>query len=182
MTLFAITNYHRPICWMICFIQFVSHSVISILALTTGNPVYLIATKGTRRVWPVSRGCLLLLGTWSHLRNCRRSVLPFTRFWIMITFYTLLTSVFCTLKKLWEIQEIDVSPGVTFYSLYFCNRNVFVCMYLVQKGHYMYSVYKSNLFLCIYCSGVAYVSDLWIGWFSFLMVYLHWNENLAKNK
>jgi hypothetical protein len=31
-------------------------------------------------VWPVSRGCLLLLGTWSYLRICRRSVLPYTRF------------------------------------------------------------------------------------------------------
>jgi hypothetical protein len=61
MTLFAITNYHWPICWMICFILFVS-----ILALTTGNPVYLISTKGTRRVWPVSRGCLLLHGTWCY--------------------------------------------------------------------------------------------------------------------
>jgi hypothetical protein len=31
-------------------------------------------------VWPVSRACLLLLGTWSYLRICRRSVLPCTRF------------------------------------------------------------------------------------------------------
>jgi hypothetical protein len=45
-----------------------------------GNPVYLISTNGARRVWPVSRGCLLLRGTWSYLRICRRSVLPYTRF------------------------------------------------------------------------------------------------------
>jgi hypothetical protein len=32
------------------------------------------------RVWLVSRGCLPLLGTWSYLRICRRSVLPYTRF------------------------------------------------------------------------------------------------------
>jgi hypothetical protein len=31
-------------------------------------------------VWPVSRGCLLLRGTWSYLCICRRSVLPYTRF------------------------------------------------------------------------------------------------------
>jgi hypothetical protein len=31
-------------------------------------------------VWPVSRGCLLLLRTWSYLRICRTSVLPYTRF------------------------------------------------------------------------------------------------------
>jgi hypothetical protein len=80
MTLFAITNYHWSICWMIRFIQFVWLSFIP--ALTTGNPVYqyLISTKGARWVWPVSRGCLLLLGTWSYLCICRRSVLPYTRF------------------------------------------------------------------------------------------------------
>ena len=59
----------HTICW----------TVISILALTTGYPVFLISTKGARRVWPVSRGCLLLRGTWSRLCICRRSVLPYTR-------------------------------------------------------------------------------------------------------
>jgi hypothetical protein len=34
----------------------------------------------SRRLWPVNRGCLLLLGNWSYLRICRRSVLPCTRF------------------------------------------------------------------------------------------------------
>jgi hypothetical protein len=51
-----------------------------ILALTTGNPVNLISTKGSRRVWPVGRGCLLLRDSWSYLCICRRSVLPYTRF------------------------------------------------------------------------------------------------------
>jgi hypothetical protein len=40
----------------------------------------LISSKGAWRVWPVSRGCLLLLGTWSYFCICRRSVLPYTRF------------------------------------------------------------------------------------------------------
>jgi hypothetical protein len=71
MTFFAITNYHRPRCCMICFILFVRL-----------YSVYLISTKGARRVWPVSWGCLLLLGTWSYLRIIRRSVLPCTRFCI----------------------------------------------------------------------------------------------------
>jgi hypothetical protein len=35
---------------------------------------------GARRVWPISRRCLLLRGIWSYLRICRRSVLPYTRF------------------------------------------------------------------------------------------------------
>jgi hypothetical protein len=35
-----------------------------------GNPVYLISTKGAQRVWPVRRGCLLLLTSWSYFRIC----------------------------------------------------------------------------------------------------------------
>jgi hypothetical protein len=50
-------------------------------------------------VWPVGGGCLLLLGTWSCLRICRGSVLPYTQFCncllIAIAFYTLLASLFC---------------------------------------------------------------------------------------
>jgi hypothetical protein len=40
----------------------------------------------SRRVWPVSSGCLLLLGTWSHLRYIRESVFAhsFLRFVISI--------------------------------------------------------------------------------------------------
>jgi hypothetical protein len=33
----------------------------------TSNPIHRISTKGARRVWPVSRGCLFFLGTWSYL-------------------------------------------------------------------------------------------------------------------
>jgi hypothetical protein len=78
MTLFGITNYHWPICWLICFILYLT--VVSILALMTGNPVYLISTKGALRMWPVSRGCVLLRGSWSYLCICRGSVLAYTRF------------------------------------------------------------------------------------------------------
>jgi hypothetical protein len=38
----------------------------------------LISTKGTRWVWPVSRGCLLLRDTWSYLCICRGSVFLYT--------------------------------------------------------------------------------------------------------
>jgi hypothetical protein len=90
-------------------------TVISILALTTRNPVYLISTTDARRVWPVSRGCLLLPSTWSYLRICRRSVLPYTRFWNCflnydnLTFYTLLTSLFCIQTIFIEILDVLVS-------------------------------------------------------------------------
>jgi hypothetical protein len=51
-----------------------------VLALATGGLVCLVSTKGARQVWSVSRGCLLLLGTWSCLCISRGSVLPYTRF------------------------------------------------------------------------------------------------------
>jgi hypothetical protein len=54
--------------------------LVHVVFYLAGKPVYLISTKGARRVWPVSRGCLLLLGTRSYLRICRWSVLPYTRF------------------------------------------------------------------------------------------------------
>jgi hypothetical protein len=38
----------------------------------------------TRRMWPVSRGCLLLLGTWSHLWYFRGSVLAHLFIWLVI--------------------------------------------------------------------------------------------------
>jgi hypothetical protein len=55
-------------------------TVFSILALSRGNPVHLIWTKGARQVWKVSRGCLLPHGTYSYRCICRRSVLPYTWF------------------------------------------------------------------------------------------------------
>jgi hypothetical protein len=60
----VLNDLFHTICW----------TVISILALTTGNPVYLVLIKGARRVWPVSRGCLLLRGTWSYLWCLQGSV------------------------------------------------------------------------------------------------------------
>jgi hypothetical protein len=70
----------------------------------------------SQRVWPVSRGCSLLRVTWSYLRICRRSVLPYTRFCncllIRITFYTLLTSLFCMLQTYGSDTACDRQMGV----------------------------------------------------------------------
>jgi hypothetical protein len=58
-----------------------------LMAMTTSNPAYLISTKGARRMWPVSKGCLLLRGTWSYLCICRVSVLPYVQFYIYFLKY-----------------------------------------------------------------------------------------------
>jgi hypothetical protein len=44
------------------------------LILTTVHTIYLIWKKGSRRVWSINRGCLLLHGTWSHLWYIQRSM------------------------------------------------------------------------------------------------------------
>jgi hypothetical protein len=44
------------------------------LILTSGCAVYRTWKCGSRRVWSVNRGCLLLHGTWSHLWYIQRSV------------------------------------------------------------------------------------------------------------
>jgi hypothetical protein len=56
--------------------------------------------KGERWVCPVSRGCLLLRGTWSFLRifigsPCCSTLDTMFSFWSMISFDTLLTYLFC---------------------------------------------------------------------------------------
>jgi hypothetical protein len=75
----------------------------------TGNLVYLISTKGARWVIPVTRGCLLLPDTSSYLRIVGGPCCPtfdfVYAFWIMITFYTLLTLLFCIQTKAPFIRE-----------------------------------------------------------------------------
>jgi hypothetical protein len=44
------------------------------LILTTVHNVYLIKRTVSWQMWSVDRGCLLLLGTWSHLSYIQRSV------------------------------------------------------------------------------------------------------------
>jgi hypothetical protein len=77
MTMFAIQVITGPYAgW---FVSYLCWTVISILALTTGNPTYTISIKGVRWVWSISQGYLLLRGTWSYLHFNRGSVLPYAR-------------------------------------------------------------------------------------------------------
>jgi hypothetical protein len=53
------------------------------LILTT-DIYFNILNWGSRRVWSVSRGCLLLLGTWIHLMYAQGSVLAHLFLWLVI--------------------------------------------------------------------------------------------------
>ena len=48
----------RALCWTVVFLP----------DLAAGDPVCFVSAGGSRRVWPVGGGCLLLHGTWSYLR------------------------------------------------------------------------------------------------------------------
>jgi hypothetical protein len=91
--------------------------------LTTGNSAYQISTKGTRRVWPVSRGCLLLRGG-----PCCPTLDFVIAFWITITFYTLLTSLFFILVNIYMINVI----GCHFW----CPKHgLYILLVILGKNH-----------------------------------------------
>jgi hypothetical protein len=62
-------------------------SALGSLSARLGSVGTVISTKGERRLWLVSRGCLLLLGTWFYLRICWGFVLPYTPFRICFLDY-----------------------------------------------------------------------------------------------
>ena len=61
-----------------------SYTALGTLTLTADNSALTTMDLGSRRVWPVNRGCLLILGTWSHLRYIRGSVLAHLFIWLVI--------------------------------------------------------------------------------------------------
>ena len=65
---------------------------------------YLISTMGTRRVWPVSRGCTYCSNgpdpTITFVRNlCYRALYFVFALWALIMFITLLNLLFCILSS-----------------------------------------------------------------------------------
>jgi hypothetical protein len=58
-----------------------SYTVLVTLTLTADKSAFIIMELGYGGVWPVGRGCLLLLGTWSHLRYVLGSVLAHLFLW-----------------------------------------------------------------------------------------------------
>jgi hypothetical protein len=61
--------------------------------------IIMIMELGSRRVWSINRGCLLLLGTWSHLRYIRGSVLDQLFLWLVIP------TCFSRLITLWYLNH-----------------------------------------------------------------------------
>jgi hypothetical protein len=101
MTLFAITNYHWPICWMICFIQLVRLSFPYWLWRWV-IPYTLFRLRvhgGCDRSAEDAYSSAAPDPTFTFVGDPCCSTLNFViTFWIMITFYTLLTSLFCILN------------------------------------------------------------------------------------
>jgi hypothetical protein len=84
----VLNDFFHALCW----------TVVSILALTTSNPRYLISTKGAQRCGLFAEDTYSSVAPEHAFTFVRGSVLLCTRFvfafWIMITFGALLTSLF----------------------------------------------------------------------------------------
>jgi hypothetical protein len=116
MTLFAITNYHWPICWMICFIHFVRLSFPCWLWRLVIPYTYfrLRAHGGCDRSAEDACSFAAPGPTFAFVGGPYCPTLDFViTFWIMITFYTLLTLLFCIIsliiKKLFILRQEGIS-------------------------------------------------------------------------
>jgi hypothetical protein len=101
--LLAITIYHLPICRLICFITLVRLSFP--YWCSTGNPVYLISTIGSRRVWPVSR-CL------SIHPSCMASDPAFVGVRVALIEFYLLSGLWLRLTHLYIFKTEDWSQYI----------------------------------------------------------------------
>jgi amino acid permease len=119
-----------------------------------GNPVHQFSTKGARRVWPVSRGCLLLRGTWSCLRICWGPFCPTLDFvftvWIMIAFYALLTSLFC-------IQYWVLNTPKCYYTTVFIKLQDILCVKQILINYVLSVTYGESLYMHCACCSILFV-------------------------
>jgi hypothetical protein len=84
---YLINNYKLSLSQMLSGIFHTnSYTVIDTLTLTADNFAFMIKKLRSRRVWPVNKGCLLLLGTWPHIRYVRRYV--FAHFFLRLVIHT----------------------------------------------------------------------------------------------
>jgi hypothetical protein len=104
--LFTHTTFLWATCCLICFITIVKPFLT--LILTTGYTVYLIWKKGSRQVWSIDRGCLLLHDTWSHLWYIQRSVFVHSLICIKIEYCSsFLSFLLYTAKVYWLVEAMD---------------------------------------------------------------------------
>jgi hypothetical protein len=82
------------------------HAVLDTLSLTADNSIYMIKKLGSRRVWPVNRVCLLLLGTWS-LRLCLSIYISDVYFLLVCQNW----SLFGSLVISWDLMECCTCTG-----------------------------------------------------------------------
>jgi hypothetical protein len=101
MTLFGITNYHWPICWIICFILFVrlSFSYLLWIRVIPYTWFRLRAHGGCDRSAEDAYSSQAPDPTFAFVGGPCWPTLDFvTASWIMIIFYTMLISLFCIMN------------------------------------------------------------------------------------
>jgi hypothetical protein len=98
--------------------------------------------------WPVNRGCSLLLGTWSHLRNVRGSVLAHfisltsNSYWSLETDHSLISYTFNSINEFYFFLTgvIGLKSG-RLMCMVFDIRCLLLYVYSITSAHYNYFPY-----------------------------------------
>jgi hypothetical protein len=96
-------------------LQFPTHLLTNLLISSTS--LFVIQVIIDFVVWPVSRLWLLLHGTWSYLRICWGTVLPYTRFWIIQLTLLILKSLNLKYRLYWTETKSSIS-----FSHFLCKK------------------------------------------------------------
>jgi hypothetical protein len=117
-------------CCLICFVTIVKPFLT--LIFTTVHTGDLIWKKGSRRMWSIDRGCLLLHGTWSHQRSVYDLSLICISYW---TFEIEYCSVFfISINKIssnhTSIQYIPVNSKYKIITLRFIPVCTWMCNWI----------------------------------------------------
>jgi hypothetical protein len=79
-----ITNIHWTIIMLSDNFHTNSKTELGAMTLAADNSTFMVVELGSRWVWSVYKGWLFLLGTWSHPRYIRRSMLVHLFLWLVI--------------------------------------------------------------------------------------------------
>jgi hypothetical protein len=153
MTLFAITNchWHWPICWLICFILFLRRSFPYWLWRRVIPYTWFRLRAHSGYNWS-AEDAYSSMATDPTLAFVGGSYYPALDFvctvWIMITFYTMLTSLFCILTtEHVSLQVENLYPKCT------C-RLVYIPLWIYERSKVRYWLTRRPVLKCVTLLGL----------------------------
>jgi hypothetical protein len=152
MTLFAITNYHWHICWIICFIPFVrlSFSYWPSRLVIPYLQFWLRVHSGCNRSTEDAYSSAAPDPTRSSIN--RGSLLPHTQFcitfWILIAFDTLLTSLVCIIISKTPQSDTVIGTGYMIDWLFTVLRAAQEFSLIWRSHHYQWRAAECRPMFC----------------------------------